>query len=163
MAFWAIELWLNYKDYVGNDPFGLEEEYQRAFILDKTQLVFAELLFPLGMFLGCLLILIFKLAVRPVRVALGFMLFLGMEFWMWRHFIFKGRIAVLYLRSQENDPTIVLPDYYREYMIGFAIAFAIVLLLKEFAPGTDPDILDEKLKHSLWRNEKRQARNPNLD
>ena len=66
---------------------------------------------------------------------------------------------MLYLRSQENDPTIVLPDNFKEYMIGFAVAFAIVLLLKEFATGTDPDILDEKLKRSLRKNEKLRERN----
>ncbi len=159
IAFWVIELILNYKDYANNNPFGLEEEYQRAYIIDKTELVFAELLFPFGMALAFLLILIFKLTVRPVRVAIGFMLFLGMEFWMWRTYVFKGRVALLYLRSQENDPTIVLPDNFKEYMIGFAVAFAIVLLLKEFATGTDPDILDERLKRSLRKNEKLRERN----
>ena len=152
-VFWVMELLLNYKDYISNDPFGLEEQYQQAFIIDKTQLIFAELLFPFGMALAFLLILIFKFVARPVRLVMGFMIFLGMEFWMWRAFFFKGRIAILYLRNQENDPTLQLPDSFSEYMIGFAVAFAILLILKEYATESDPAVLDEKLKRSLknWK------------
>jgi hypothetical protein len=153
LAFWVMELLLNYKDYISNDPFGLEEQYQQAFIVDKTHLIFAELLFPFGMALAFLLILVFKLVARPVRFIMGFVLFLGMEFWMWRSFFFEGRIAVLYLRNQENDPTLQLPDTFREYLIGFAVAFALVLVLKEYVTETDPAVLDEKLRRSLkqWK------------
>jgi hypothetical protein len=149
LAFWVIELLLNYKDYAGNDPFGLEQDYQKAFILNQTQLIIAELLFPFGMVIAFLLLLIFKATLHSVRVALGFLLFVGMEFWMWRAYIFKGRMAILYLQNDAKDPSLILPDTFKEYMVAFAVSFIILLLLREFAIGNDPDVLNEKLQRSL--------------
>lgn len=150
-TFWVIELLLNYRDYAGNNPFGLEDDYQKALLYNRTQLLFSELLFPFGMAVAFLAILVFKLAARSVRTALAFMLFLGMEFWMWRAYVFDVRIKIIYLQNEAKDPMLMLPHYFKEYMVGFGLVFLGILLLKEIAPADDLEHLDEQLKRSIQK------------
>jgi hypothetical protein len=137
LAFWLIELFLNYKDYAGNNPYGLDNDYQAEYLYNKTSLLVSELWFPMGMAVAFLLLFIFKLTGRSVRLALGFITFLCMEFWMWRAYVFDERIREYYLRDETNDPFLNLPHYFPAYMLLFAAAFLMVLFLREYATMDD--------------------------
>jgi hypothetical protein len=153
LTFWVIQLLLNYRMYVDNDPYSLGDEYQRSLITFRSPLLIAELLFPAGMVVAFVLLLIFKLAARTVRVALGFVLFLCMEFWMWRTFIFDQRIEVYYLQSETDNPMLVPPHQFMVYMIGFGVVFAVVLFLREYALENDPDRIHDRLKQDLEKGD----------
>ena len=149
LAFWISELLLNYNDYVGNSPFALEEQYQVRFLFQRSHLLLAELAFPVLMVISFLTLLIFKFAARQVRLALGFVLLLSTEFWVWRSFFFDGRMATLFLQSEAQDPNLMLPNDFKQYLIGFGLALALVIFLREYPLGQDTDALHARLRRSL--------------
>ncbi len=155
LFFWALELYLNYKDYVGNSPFDLDEQYQRVFLFQRNLFLLAELAFPALMCIAFLVLLLVKFAAKPVRWALGFVLLLSTEFWAWRSFFFDGQMADIYLQNKNNDPTLVQPKDFVAYMIGFALLLVIVILLRDRPLHEDQDALHARLLRSLRKSEYR--------
>ena len=153
LFFWAGELWLNYLDYTGNSPLNLDERYQRSFLFARNQLLLAELGFPLMMVIAFLALLIVKFAGRQVRLALGFVLLMSTEFWAWRAYVFDGRMATIFLRNENHDPSLQLPNDFQAYFIGFALAFLLVLILREKPLDQDPEQLNAKLDRALRRKD----------
>lgn len=149
LAFWAVELTLNYQTYSGHDPYSLGSDYQEAYVVYSSSFLFAELAFPLGMTLAFLLLLAFKLAARPVRTALALVLLVCAEFWMWRLWVFKGRMALFYLQNEANDPALTLPDHFREALLGFGLALLLVIGLRERKLGNDSERLHQRLRRRL--------------
>jgi hypothetical protein len=163
LAFWTVELLLNYREYSGNNPFSLEDDYQKLLVLNRDHLLYAELFFPLAMLVAFLLLLGFKAFARSVRVALGFVLLICMEFWMWRAFVFDGRIAIYYLRNASRNPVLMLPDHFKQYMVAFGLALVAVLFLREYDSGKDPDDLDLRLMRSLESKERDDLEAPKTE
>lgn len=153
LLFWVMELWFNYRDYAGQSPLGLDERYQRYFLLTRDYLVFAELAIPVMMVVGLAIVLVAKLTARPVRPFFGGILLLSAEFWFWRAYFFDERMSTIYLRNEMEDPSIVLPNDFKAYAWIFMAAFALVLFLREKPLGEDGEALDRRLRHRLrkWR------------
>jgi hypothetical protein len=152
LGFSVGELLLNYNDYVGNSPTDLTEKYQRVFLFQRNNLLLAEFGFPLLMVVALLLLLIFKFASRSVRIPLAFVLFLSAEFWVWRSFFFKGRMADLYLQSKYEDPFFQQGNLFIAYLVGFMLLFVLVVLVREYPLAEDQDALHERLRRSLSKS-----------
>ena len=131
LLFWANELIFNYIDYVSHDPLALDADFQKAFVANYGQLILAELILPLVLALGFLITLLFKIAGRSSRWALGFLLFLSTEFWAYRAFFFKERMLTYHLRTELEDPSLVLPDSHTLYFIFFLAALIAVIFIRE--------------------------------
>lgn len=149
LAFWVIELLANYRDYVGHSPFDLQEQYQRTFLFQRSQLIMSELAFPVMMILVFLLLLIFKFFAKSVRITLGFMLFVCTEFWVWRSFVFSNKMGTLYLQNEAENPVLVPQNDFRIYIVGFGLLFLLVIFLREYPLGQDQDALHARLRRSL--------------
>jgi hypothetical protein len=161
LGFWMVELWVNYLEYAGHDPLDLKERYQIAYVAQSEYLIVSELLFPLLMTIGFLALLIFKLSARPVRFALGFFLMLAAEFWVWRAYFFKERMAVYYaLNEAPQNIQVFLPNHHQQFMLVFMAAFAIIVFMRESAYDRTigAEIRDRKLRESLksWSERERQ-------
>jgi hypothetical protein len=155
LFFWSSELWFNYLDYSGHSALDLSEDYQRAFLFQRNQLLLSELGFPLMMVIAFAVLLVVKLTAKSVRYSLGFMLGLSMEFWAWRTFLFKGRMANLYIQSEMQDPQIMLPNEFQWFMIGFGVSLALIIFVREIPFDQDKEAWEQGLRDSLrkstWR------------
>ncbi len=152
LLFWTNELVFNYYDYAGHDPMALGDDYQKAFVLNYGRLLMAELILPFILAFGFLLTLLFKLAGRSSRWALGFLLFLSTEFWAYRAFFFKERMLTYHIRTETKDPTLVLPDAHDIYFYCFLAALILLVLIKErLHEPPKPEPLNENLIEDLER------------
>jgi glucan phosphoethanolaminetransferase (alkaline phosphatase superfamily) len=150
--FWAGELWLNYLDYTAKSPLDLDERYQRVFLVSRDPLLLAELGLPLLMTVAFIALLVVKFAAKSVRLALGFLLLMSSQFWAWRAFVFDGRMATIFLRNENEDPTLTMPNDFKWYMCAFAAALVVVIFLREYPIGQDQDLLHARLRRSLKKS-----------
>lgn len=149
-AFWLVELLNNYFDYTSHDPMDLAQDYQKAFVFNYGQLLVSELFLPLILAIGFIILVLFKVTGRSIRLALGFLIMLSTEFWAYRAFYFSERMLTYHIRTETKDPTIVLPDDYKLYLYAFLAAFLLIIFLKEHSDeGPRSNNLDKQFLANL--------------
>lgn len=132
LAFWVMLLLINYSAYTDSAPEVLRDDYFRVFEANRLLLLGAELLFPLLMIAGTLVLLGTKLRPRPVRVPYLIMLFIGFEYWMMRAFFFPMSMSQIYAANDgkwmEFEAQPFLP-----YFIGYGLFAAAMLVIREYS------------------------------
>ena len=134
--FWAAYLLSHYNFYVESDPVMLISDYQRLYAGQRTQLLSAELLFPLFMLLFFLALFFLRLRNALIRIPLLIAQFLSLEFFVYRQFIFPDSYRAYQSASQAGVPVEYLETAsYYAYLLPLAAAFAILLLIRERKPA----------------------------
>jgi uncharacterized membrane protein YhaH (DUF805 family) len=132
--FWLIELLANYSDYLEGSPIFLKKPYVEMFNMNRIPLLVSELLVPLVMLVSFIALAVIKLRSTGIRYAYLLILFIAMEFWMVRAFIFPDRMLRYYQMSD--------PEYYQNagqgdpflyYFIAHVVLFALVVIVKEYS------------------------------
>ncbi|MEM7039566.1 MAG: hypothetical protein AAF570_21505 [Bacteroidota bacterium] len=136
-VFWSVLLLFNYLDYTGIDPYQLQDDYATAFMSNRFMLLLAELLFPLAMVLGFMVLVFMKLRPRPVRWPYLLLLFMCVEFWVWRTFFFQDRLASYYFMSETKGMELPYSEVHG-WILGVYVVIGIVILgVKEYTFGPD--------------------------
>lgn len=145
-----VELLGNYFDYRGNDPLVLDKRYQIDVLMNRNALLGYELVVPLVLCTVFLILLIFKLSGKTIRLTLGLFLMLAAEFWAYRSFFNNDSMLDFHLRNAAEDPGLQIDHQFQYRFFFYLVCFVAVLLVREKPKGIQsvdiPIIPEEKQK-----------------
>lgn len=125
------ELLGNYMDYKGNDPLLLDRRYQMDVLFNRNALLGYELVVPLVLCLVFLLLLLFKLSGKAIRLSLGLFVMLAAEFWAYRSFFNDDAMVDFHMRNAAEDPSLQLDHQFHYRFIFYLICFVLILVIRE--------------------------------
>lgn len=134
--FWTAYLLSHYNFYVDSDPVMLVGDYQRLYIGQRTQLLSAELLFPLFMALLFFSLFFLRLRNKAIRIPILIAQFLSLEFFVYRQWIFPDSYKGYQSASQLGVPVeFQASASYLAYLLPMAAGFLLLLFIRERIGG----------------------------
>ena len=131
-TFWLVLLLSKYATYSGNAPEVLQQDYAEMFEANRLSLILAELFFPVLMMVASVVLIIVKFRPAPIRLPYLLMLFMGLEFWVWRSFFFQDRMGSYYEMSEMKMNPADQQEGHFLVLIGYAMFFGLMYLVKEY-------------------------------
>lgn len=154
-CFWLVLLLSNYADYTSSAPEVLGKDYAELFEANRMMLVLAELFFPFLMLAASVVLLIVKFRPRPVRLPYLLMLFMGLEFWVWRTFFFPDRMGSYYAMSElQMKPDAMQESHFFNLAIYLLLGL-VVIGIKEYSQPENP--LSGTILEALEKKQRKPA------
>ncbi|MEM0995483.1 MAG: hypothetical protein AAGN35_00320 [Bacteroidota bacterium] len=153
-GFWLVILLVNYTTYTSGAPEELEQQYYRLFEDNRTQLVVAELVFPVAMLVCSILLIAIKFRPSPIRLPYLLMLFMGVEFWLWRWLFFPDRMSTYYALNDQRFFAVDHSEGHEFTLLGYGLFFLLMVGIREYTvPENLLDAALDRLKRRLRRGE----------
>jgi hypothetical protein len=142
-AFWLALLLANYYDYTSSAPEILDKAFHNLFEENRIRLGIAELGFPAAMVIASVILMVVKFRAAPVRIPFLLMLFMGVEFWVWRWLFFPDRMASYYAMNDLSRLPGDFSEGHQFALLGYSLFLILILAIREY---TVPDnLLDTAL------------------